>query len=63
MKVDTWYTWCSDCQGKAKVIATQPYQNWTWRIEIHCVNYECEERGIITVIEIPVKHSQDSRCE
>jgi len=52
MNVDTWYTWCSDCQSVAKVMATQPYRDLTWRIEIHCVNYECEERGIISVIEV-----------
>jgi hypothetical protein len=54
MKVDTWYTWCSDCQSTAKVIATQPYRDLTWRIEIHCVNYDCKERGILTVIEVKV---------
>jgi len=45
-------TWCDHCQAYAKITATQPYRDYTWRIEIHCTNYECDERGILTVIEV-----------
>jgi len=55
MNCEEWNTWCNDCQWKAKVVATQPYRDWTWRIEIHCINHDCEEHGIICLIEVPVK--------
>ena len=45
-------TWCNNCQQYAKITATQPYRDYTWRIEIHCTNYECDDRGILTVIEV-----------
>ena len=48
-------TWCYDCQAYAKVTATQPYRDYTWRIECRCTNYECEERGILWVMEIKDK--------
>jgi len=45
-------TWCDNCQSYAKIECTQPYRDYTWRIEIICKNYECEERGIILVMEV-----------
>lgn len=45
-------TWCSDCQQYASIECTQPYRDYTWRVEIICRNYECEERGVILVIEV-----------
>ena len=47
----TWNTWC-DCQSYAKVEVSQPYRDYTWRIEVRCTNHECEDRGIIQVIEV-----------
>ena len=52
MNVEGWHTWCDHCQATAKVTATQPYRDYTWRIEIKCTNYECEEVGLQTVIEV-----------
>ncbi|GAG96701.1 unnamed protein product [marine sediment metagenome] len=46
------HTWCDHCQAYAKITCTQPYRDYTWRVEIKCTNYECEERGILTVIEV-----------
>ncbi len=52
MNVESWYCVCNTCQWRLKVEATQPYRDWTWRIELICRNYDCHEHGITQVIEV-----------
>lgn len=52
MNVQGWYACCSNCQWQLKFEATQPYRDWTWRIELLCRNPDCDDRGITQVIEV-----------
>jgi len=52
MNVDNWYSCCSNCQWNLKFYISQPYRDYTYRIEIKCNNYECDEQGIQSVIEV-----------
>lgn len=55
MNVSSWYAFCSSCQWELRFEATQPYRDYTWRVEMKCRNYECEIQGIQQVIEVKEK--------
>ena len=44
--------WCSACDCKTTITASQPYRDDTWRIEFHCKNYDCDECGITFLMEV-----------
>ena len=57
MNVSKWYSCCNNCQWELKFKATQPYRDYTYRIEIICMNYDCDDNGITQVIEVKVDES------
>ena len=57
LDVSKWYSCCDNCQWELKFKATQPYRDYTYRIEMICQNYECEDQGIVQVIEVKVDES------
>lgn len=44
--------WCPYCDCKLKIDVSQPYRDYTYRIEFHCRNYECDENGIVMLMEV-----------
>ena len=54
MNVEGWHAYCHNCQWTLKIEATQPYRDFTWRIELICRNHDCDERGITQIIEAKV---------
>jgi len=44
--------WCPYCDCKLKIDVSQPYRDYTYRIEFHCRNYECDEVGIVMLMEV-----------
>ena len=50
--LDHWSSYCCYCDSKIKFKLSQPYRDYTYRIEMHCINYKCEEQGITQIIEV-----------
>ena len=44
--------WCPYCDCAAAIKVSQPYRDYTWRIEFHCLHMDCEERGIVMLMEV-----------
>ncbi len=45
--------WCPYCDTKARIVATQPYRDFTWRVEFQCRNWnDCDAQGIFMVMEV-----------
>lgn len=52
--------WCPHCDSKARIVATQPYRDYTWRVEFQCRNWgnedeqddACPLQGIFMVMEV-----------
>jgi len=46
------YAHCPSCDTKLKIVQTQPYQDYTWRIEIDCPEFECEWDGLLIEVKV-----------
>lgn len=45
--------WCPYCDCQARIVATQPYRDYTWRVEFQCRNFgECDEAGVFMIMEV-----------
>jgi hypothetical protein len=44
--------WCPYCDWSMRIEVTQPYQDYTYRVEFHCRNYACDEHGIVMLMEV-----------
>jgi len=45
--------WCPYCDTRARIVATQPYRDYTWRVEFQCRKFgECDEAGVFMVMEV-----------
>ena len=45
--------WCPHCDCKLRIEVTQPYQDYTYRVEFICTKYgECMEAGIVMLMEV-----------
>jgi len=46
-------SWCPHCDCKLSIKVTQPYQDYTFRVEFICKKYnECLEAGIVMLMEV-----------
>lgn len=44
---------CPYCGCKLRIEVTQPYQDYTYRVEFICTQYrECMEAGIVMLMEV-----------
>ena len=44
--------WCPYCDSKLRIEVTQPYRTLTYRVEYKCRDYDCEEHGIVMLMEV-----------
>lgn len=45
--------WCPYCDGKVRIVVTQPYRDFTYRVEYQCTRWDdCEEAGIVMLMEV-----------
>ena len=45
------YARCPSCDTKLLIKQSQPYHNYTWRIDIDCPNFECEWDGLLIEVK------------
>jgi hypothetical protein len=45
--------WCPYCDTKLTIDVSQPYRDYTYRVEFKCKNYsDCDEHGIVMLMEV-----------
>jgi len=45
--------WCPHCDRKLSIDVSQPYRDYTYRVEFICKNYqECLQTGIVMLMEV-----------
>jgi len=52
LDLDKVYAHCPSCDYKLLIKQSQPYQNYTWRIDIDCPNFECEWDGLLIEVKV-----------
>jgi len=52
LDLDKVYAHCPSCDYKLKMHQSQPYQSYTWRIDIICPNFECEWDGLLIEVKV-----------
>ena len=45
-------SWCPYCDWTVNIKVSQPYRDYTYRIEFHCRNFDCDEHGIVMLMEV-----------
>ncbi len=52
LDLDKVYAHCPSCDSKLKIKQSQPYQSYTWRIDIDCPAFECEWDGLLLEVKV-----------